>query len=444
MTFIATAVIYILSTIGLSYLVSRRESTGDFLIAERRLGAVPLAISLSTSWLGGGSLALMLTLVIDDLPAYFFLASGCLANLLVYPLVVKKPYELARKHGWTTMTELVNGALGPRSGKYVAVFVPILFFSWLLFELVGSGLILSNITPLSYVQSVVLITSVICLYLLLGGFKSLVRTDIIQFALMLFMLIACFYLAKDAPPIDFRAYVTNKPGLSVNGFLAGFFGFFALQFTESTVWQRIFAARSAQAAQKALLGTSVLYVLSYGTLVALIMLAAALKPGTKDEALFAFVAFEALPTWLGALFMVSLMAIIMSTVDTVLFIAAQCFSTDVAHVARKEVVNPRRTIRIATIALTLAVLGLSLITQDIKAIFWFFVAMWAALVPIYYMFLPFKHPSDRSIFYSLLALSAVIASLYALGLYKEHYVAYVFFAGLILPKVLDWRPGQAA
>ena len=437
MSFLVVVGLYVIGTLGASYLVSRRETAGDFLIAERRLGAVPLAISLSTSWLGGGSLAFMLTLVLDDLPAYLFLASGCLANLLLYPLFIRRPYELARANGWTTMTELVNGVLGPKSGRYVMVFVPVLFSSWLLFELVGSGLILSRITALTYPQSVVLITGVVCAYLLLGGFKSLIRTDIIQFGFMLFMLIACLSLAREAPAIDLSVYLEGKPGMSVNGFLAGFFGFFALQFTESTVWQRIFAARSAGAAQRALLGTSVLYTLSYGTLVALILLGAALHPGVKDETLFAAIAHEDLPPWLGALFMVSILAIIMSTVDTVLFIAAQCFSTDLAHVLRWEVKNPRRAIRTATFIMTLAVLALSLITQDIKAIFWFFVAMWAALVPIYYMFLPVERPSDESIFGALIILSGTVAILYLQGLYKEHYVAYVFFAGLLLPKVLD-------
>lgn len=446
MTFAVVAGVYLFLMVALSVVVSRRESMGDYLIGERRLGAVALAISLSTSWLGGGSLAFMLTLVLEDLPAYFFLALGCVSNLLLYPFVVARPYDLARKHGWTTMTELVNGVLGPLSGKFVAVFVPILFFSWLLFEVVGGGLILSNITPLSYEQSVLLITSVICVYLLLGGFKSLIRTDIVQFGLMVFMVAGGVYMFREVPDVDLRSFVADKQGLSVNGFLAGFFGFFALQFTESTVWQRVFAARSAETAKRAILGTSVLYVLSYGTLVAVIVLGSTLRPDLRDEALFGFIAFEVLPPWLGALFMVSLLAIIMSTVDTVLFIAAQSFSTDVAHVLGRSFAEPRRAIRVATGLMTLAILALSLATQDIKALFWFFVAMWAALVPIYYMFLPVRRPSDRSVFLSLVGLSASISALYALGIYKEHYVAYFFVAGLVCPKVLDvvWRPNEVA
>lgn len=437
MLFFIIAGVYIAFITGLSYFLSKNETRDDFLIGRRRLSALPLAISLSTSWLGGGSLVLMLYFVVHDLPGYFFLALGAVTNLIVFSFFIKKPYELAKKHGWITMTEVVNGILGKTSARFVLIFVLLLFSIWFLFELVGSALVLSAITPLSYLHSVVLMALVVCAYLCLGGFKSLIRTDLIQYGLMIFMLLACFYLAKDVPPIDFQTYLTDKPGWSLKGFLAGFFGFFALQFSESTIWQRILAAQSAEHAKKALVYTSGFYLINYGVLIVLLILGLAWAPELQDEKLFAFIAYDALPLWLGSLFLISLLAIMMSTLDTVLFIAAQCFSTDHAHLFDKELQQPRNSVRTSMIVVTVIMAVVALLTQDIEAIFWFVVALWVCLTPICYMFLPVKKPSDMSVFSSMVIMAVGILILYSMGLYQDYYIAYVFFIGLALPLFLD-------
>ncbi len=438
MSFFTLAIIYITTIIGLSYFLSKRETREDFLIGERRLSSFPLAISLSTSWLGGGALSFMLYLTINDLPSFLFLALGCITNLFVMSFFVKKPYEMAKKNNWITMTEMANGVFGSKTGKLTLMLVLAVFSSWLVFELVGSGLILSNITTLSYPQSIGLMATAICLYLYFGGFKSLIRTDLIQYGLMIFMLVACLYLAQDVPNIDLSLYVVDKPSLSWKGFLAGFFGFFALQFVESTIWQRIFAAKSAGTAQRALIYTIGFYLLSYSVLISLIILGNSINPELQDEKLFAFISYEALPKWLGSLFMVSILGVIMSTIDTVLFISAQCFSTDFAHIFGKKMARPRNSIRLATITLTVVILCIALINQNIETIFWFVLALWGALVPLCYMFLPVKKlPSDKAVSSAMLMLAFSIIGLYLFGLYQDYYIAYTFIMGLVLPPCLD-------
>ncbi len=435
--FYIAAGLYVFLIISISYFFSKKETTEDFIIGARGVSAVPLAISLSTSWLGGGALALILYFVFNDLPAYLFLALGAVTNLLVFSYFVKKPYELARKNNWVTMTEMVHGIFGKKSGYFVLIFVFILFLVWLLFEIVGSGLVLSNVTALTYNQSVFLISIVIGLYLLFGGFKSLIRTDLIQSGLLIFVFISCLYLTKDAPDIDYKSYVVDKPGLSWKGFIAGFFGFFALQFSESTVWQRVLAAKSAEHAQKALVYTSAFYIVTYGLIIYLIILGGSLFQDTQDEKLFSFIAYETLPSWLGSLFLVSILCIIMSTVDTILFIAAQCLSTDLGHLLGKKIDKPRMLMRLSIFILMGAVLGLSLLTRDVTAVFWFLIALWVALSPLVYMLLPVRKPTDNSIFCSMIVITLGVLLLYVLELYQDYYVAYFFFMGLALPPLLD-------
>lgn len=164
---------------------------------------------------------------------------------------------------------------------------------------------------------------------------------------------------------------------------------------------------------------------------------ASLAPEIQDEKLLSFIAYEALPSWLGALFLVSLLCLIMSTVDTILFIAAQCFATDISHVLGKKKDRPRKSMRISIAVVILAVLGLSLLTQDIAALFWLVVALWAALTPLFYMLLPVKKPSDWSMVFTMVILAFIIITLHIFQMYQDYYVAYIFFLGMGLPLVLN-------
>ncbi len=436
MSFFIFAVIYFSVIIGISFITSRKETREEFLIGGKKLGALSLAISLSTSWISSGWLVLLIYFVINDLPAFLFLILGSFCNLILLSFFVKKPYELAKKNNWITMTEMVRGMLGVKSGAFVLVFVFILFSMWFLFELIGGGLILSTITFMSYPQSVILICTIVCVYLCLGGFKSLIQTDLIQYSLMGFILVSCLYLAKDVEAIDIGSYIKGKESLSVHGFLAGFFGFFALQFSESTIWQRILAAKSANDARKALILTSGISLFNYFILTMLVILGVSLFPNVQDAQLYALIA-QQLPFWLAPLFLVSILALIMSTLDTILFISAQCFSTDSAFLLGKRLKKPRCFMKLSMVAFAIIMSIVSLLIQDIEAVFWFLVALWVSLTPICYMFLPFSKPSDESIVMSMIVLATIIAGLHMAGKYQDYYVFYIFVSGIIIPPVFE-------
>ncbi len=437
MSFFIAAGIFIIGIIAMSYFFSANETREDFLIGQRGFSALPLAVSLSTTWLSAGMFIVLIYFVINDFTGYLFLALGAVTNLVVFSYLVKKPYELAKKNGWITMTEMVNGIIGKKSAYFVAFLVALVFSSWLLFELVGSGLLLSQLTQLTYAQSVILVSVIVFTYLCLGGFKSIVRTDLIQFSLLVFILITCIYLAKEAPAIDLKQLVKDKPSNSILGFMAGFFGYFALQFCEATVWQRVLAAKSAKHAQRALLYTGFLYIISYGLVILMIILGVSLAPDLQNEALISFIAFEQLPNWLGALFLVTLLALMMSTLDSVMFIAAQCFTTDIAHLRGKKMETPRNAMRIALFGIIAVSLFVAFQTQDMEALFWFVVTLWASLTPVFYLFFPNNTPSDNSLFVTMIVLFLAIVGLYSTGHYQNHYVAYIFFTGLALPPLLD-------
>ncbi len=72
MSFFIAASIYILFIIGMSFFLSKKETREDFLIGSRGLSAVPLAISLSTTWISGGGIIFVLYLIINDFPTLLF------------------------------------------------------------------------------------------------------------------------------------------------------------------------------------------------------------------------------------------------------------------------------------------------------------------------------------------------------------------------------------
>src|SRR6185369_10140011 len=86
-----------------------------------------------------------------------------------------------------TMSEYFYRLLGKRNGLMFSFFLIIQFFLLLIVNLIVSGKILSVILPIPYYIAVIIGGLIILSYLLLAGFKAVVRTDFFQVIVMFAM-----------------------------------------------------------------------------------------------------------------------------------------------------------------------------------------------------------------------------------------------------------------
>ncbi|MBP7842109.1 hypothetical protein KA037_05680 [Patescibacteria group bacterium] len=103
-----------------------------------------------------------------------------------------------------SMPEYFFKILGKSNGLMFSFFLVIQFFLLLIVNLIISGKVLSSIFPLSYNISVAIGGMVVLSYLLLAGFKAVVRTDVFQMTIMFIMSIAVgvFLFGKTPLPLS--------------------------------------------------------------------------------------------------------------------------------------------------------------------------------------------------------------------------------------------------
>ncbi|GBE29338.1 MAG TPA: sodium:solute symporter family protein [Bacteroidetes bacterium] len=270
------------------------------------------------------------------------------------------------------------------------------------------------------------------LYVLHGGFRNVVRTDLPQFILMylgfIILLGMAFheyggfsYLKANLP----ESHLSPNGGLGWAAVLVWYF--IALQtLIEPTFYQRCYAAKSEAVARGGLI-VSVGFWLVFDLLTTFSGLYARAILGDNSEAMLSYplLAEKILPVGLLGLFFVSLLSVVMSTVDSYLLLAGQTLGHDLWRRLKRrdksEVSVPATRVGLV-IALALAI-AIAVWKQSAIAIFHDLgsIATPVLLIPMIAS-LYRKHPLPRAhVLFSMLLCGSVTLIWTTLGSYGSGY-----------------------
>jgi len=262
-------------------------------------------------------------------------------------------------------------------------------------QMVATGKAFAGFTPLDYPQGVLLGASVIIAYTLVGGYKAVAWTDLVQGLLMLFGLILLPVVAIHAAggwtemtgtlqaedPGLLSAWGTDgKSGTAV----IAIFSFLAIGLPFMGVPQlmvRFMSARSKESLVPAM-AISVTVILCFDMGAVLTGMAGrALFPGLADpETIFPMLSTELLPPLLAALMMVVVLAAIMSTVDSLLILASSAVVRDYLQKIRNSPKTDESLARTGKfVTLVIGLTGVIFALQQSPLIFWFVLFAWSGL-----------------------------------------------------------------
>lgn len=341
-------------------ILSRRRPTekpGSFLLAGRALSLPALVATMVTTWYGGilgvGEYAWrygVSTWVVFGLPYYFaaIVFGLWLAPRLRRSDAVSIPDLLDRTYGRKTA---LTGALGVWAGTIPVAYL--LMLATLIHQVTGCSLLLATLIGAGFS----------CWYIGVSGFRAVVRTDIFQMVLMFggFLLILPATLAQTggfsglwaAVPETHRAW---DGGLGWQAVLVWYLIAFQTV-VEPAFYQRVFAARSPRVARTGILVSVALWAVFDFLSIVTGLGARVLLPDLNDPlAAYPALAQAVLGPWGAAFFMLALFAIVMSTLDSYLFLAASTFGHD--FFKRSAAEGDRLRIRVGLgISAGLAVVG---------------------------------------------------------------------------------------
>ncbi len=324
---------------------SRHVGSGvDFLLAGRRLTLPAFVATLVTTWYGG-------ILGIGEYAWRFGISTWVVFGVPYYLAAVLFGFWLAprlRRTGAITIPDLLANAYGRgaaltgASAVYAST-VPVAYLLML-------ATLLARVTGWPTGVAIAVAAAFSAFYVGLAGFRSVVRTDILQLVLMYggFAILLPAALAHtgglsglwSALPATHREW---DGGLGWQAVVVWYL--IALQtVVEPAFYQRVFAARTPRVARAGMFASVAMWIVFDFLSVFSGLAARVLLPDLADPlAAYPELAGLVLPPWAGALFIVGLFATVMSTLDSYLFIAATTIGHDFTPTGVDPGAERRRT-----------------------------------------------------------------------------------------------------
>ncbi len=300
----------------------------DYLLMGRQLTLPLFVATLVATWYGG---IFGVSEITFNYGIFNFVTQGLFwyAAYLIFAFFIADkiaPYQSV------TLPDLTNRLFGPRSARVCAWFV--LFYITPVAYVLSLGMFLHMVLGISTLSGMIIGTLFAVLYTAWGGFRSVVFADTIQFAVMCVavLLVVVFsvstfgglsFLQTNLPPSHFTLTGGHSWLQTV------VWGFIALStLIDPSFYQRCFAAKDVKTVKRGILIATVIWFLFDLCTTAGALYARALLPTAQAGQAYFFYAVQLLPNGLRGLFAAGILALILSTLNSFLFIAANTLSFD--------------------------------------------------------------------------------------------------------------------
>lgn len=350
--------IYVAVMLSIGWFSSTKiNDLADFLIAGRSMNRWQIGFSIVATWVSGTTmLALPASGYTNGLAIFFFgscasLASGLWIGFYVVPLM--------RKANLMTVPEMLERWFGNEHRLLAILAVWARELAYVGSALVSIGICISYTTPLSYSEAVVIGAGITATYMLLGGQRAVIMGDLIQntiiMGLTVYMVISSLILLGGWDSFTSQLSQRHKEftsGYEISNLGAWFFMGLFQCFAYQALIQRGLSARSVKEAQAGFLIGGVLGAAWYVSIPLLGMLGYAFYgPGEKASDIFLILVNRQFSPLIYNVFVVMLMAALMSTLDGVLMSISSNFVVDIY----KRFINPNCTNRQSVLASRISV-----------------------------------------------------------------------------------------
>ncbi len=320
-------IIYTLVCIGIGLWNSRKQADADFLIAGRSLNQWGFVTSVVASYIGGAAIVAYAAYVYNFGISAIAVFVGTSLGFLFFIPYAKKLRKTGADERFYTLSDWFYHKFGKGPGALSSAILLFVYFGMLLNQFIAGSSILANISGLSYELSLLISSGIITIYLVAGGFNSVIKTDIFQYIVLfvLFILLAVMVTSQQHELVFDMVDLSSMNISMTIAFVA--FGIFII-FQSAEYWQRVYAAKSDKVVSNGL-KTAALLTLVTGFAITLIGLSAHHNsPGIEARDAFAEGLSHMISgKYLGAA-LVLMFAAIMSSADTQIFVLASSVSVD--------------------------------------------------------------------------------------------------------------------
>lgn len=392
-------VFYFVLVFGIGFWVRKKETAEEYILAGRKVGLIQTTASI-LAVIGGVVLVGQAALAFDTGFGAMWFWVGMSLGFVFLGLSVKKVKSIADEKGFLTISEYILHKFDRRNSLLASIILFLAFFALLTGQFIAGGNLFAPLLNISYSGAVIIIGVGTLSYLLLGGFKAVIKTDFLQFLIMFFVSIFLLFNINLGEYSPEQLDVFAAGGGTVAIFLI--MGTFII-FSSADIWQRIFAAQSVQIAKKASYLSAALFIILGATLSLIGIAAKNNFPDINSSEALYYGMFQLLPTPLLGLAVIVILAAIMSTIDTELFYLSSSIAKDL--LPKKKEATPKEIasiIRKSVIVLAIISMSVAIFVSDVLLLLFALVSLALAVSPVIIGSLIWKIKSNAA-FLSMLA-----------------------------------------
>jgi sodium/proline symporter len=391
---------YLIILVGVATWSSKESTTlRGYFIADKKLP--PWVVAFSTNATGeSGWLLLGLTGMGYAVGAHaFWVVLGEVTGIsLAWILISRRLKRLADKNDSITLPDVLAARFNDKHHvlrRISVLIILVMVMTYVAAQMVATGKAFDGFTDLNYAWGVAVGSTVIILYTLVGGFKAVAWTDLIQGVLMLLGLIILPAVSISAgggwEAISSKLMAQDPGLLSPWGpegkstlAMIGVISFIAIGVPFMGVPQlmvRFMSARSEKSLVPAMtISVLVIFLFDVGAVLTG-MAGRALFPGLEDpESILPLMSSTMLPEWMAGIMMVVVLAAIMSTVDSLLILASSTVVRDYMQKIRGSSLSEKALAnRGKLLTLIIGVIGIGFALQQSPMIFWLVIFAWNGL-----------------------------------------------------------------
>ena len=441
---IAVVVVYLLILLGIGFW-GRKESgsVAGYYLAGKRLPSWVIAFS-SNSTGESGWLLLGLTGMgyAVGMHALWVILGEVLGVLLAWVLVARPFKEYTDRYDSITVPDYLESRF--HDTRHVmrvlsTVIIVSMVAAYTAAQLTAAGKAFSSFLGTSYLAGVMIGAAVILFYTTVGGFKAVAYSDLLQGVLMFICLAALPVVGiaavggwspmieglRDQDPMLLA--LMGADGFSLAGVISAF-GFVAIGFAflgSPQLLTRFMAAKGQKEIVRARpIAVICILVFDIGAVFGG-MAGRVLFPGLADpETILPEMSAALFPAFLTGVFLVVVLAAIMSTADSLLILASSAVVRDVVQkIFHPQVSDRRLSLYGKAVTVVIGAIAIVAAATEARAIFWFVLFAWSgmasAFTPVVVCSLFWKRTTRAGAIAGMA--SGFLAAVLWVLLFKEHF-----------------------
>ncbi|MFA4820300.1 MAG: sodium:solute symporter family protein [Candidatus Aenigmatarchaeota archaeon] len=350
-------VAYILVILAVGFYVGKNEKLDDFLVNRRKTKLLLLVTSLVSSTAGAGfifgaasgayqsGMSFGITLTLAYVP-----------GLILVGYFAPKINKFGRKYNAHTIGDFFAIRYSNRVRLIVALMTIIAFFIYVAMQFVAIASLIKIITGLDFTIGLFASALATIAYVAVSGIKSDFYTDFVQFWLMIvFLFILLIPIGfinlggvdslKALPPSYFDPFAFGGIEFFIGGLILGI----PILLVSMDMWQKIYAAESEKTAKR-VFQLGALIIIPFAILPTVIgMMGAVAVPNSDPNSIVFILMTNFLPVGLLGLGLAGILAVVMSTIDSMLMVGTATLTKDFYKTFINKTADETKMLKIARI-----------------------------------------------------------------------------------------------